>query len=103
MGLSQKSNSQEKERMRTSENDASQKNNFFPRNFFVQGGEIQAEQQSLVYLITSSWIPLQHTTSLSLIHTHTIGQGQARGMRTYHLKKSQYHEGPLFLRWLASL
>ena len=25
-------------------------------------------------------------------------QGQARGIWTYHLKKAQYHEGPLFLR-----
>ena len=25
-------------------------------------------------------------------------QGQARGKWTYHLKKAQYHEGPLFLR-----
>ena len=27
-----------------------------------------------------------------------FGQGQARGIWTYHLKKAQYHEGPLFLR-----
>ena len=25
-------------------------------------------------------------------------QGQARGIWTYHLKKAQYREGPLFLR-----
>ena len=25
-------------------------------------------------------------------------QGQARGIWTYHLKKAQYHEGPLSLR-----
>ena len=25
-------------------------------------------------------------------------QGQAGGIWTYHLKKAQYHEGPLFLR-----
>ena len=27
-----------------------------------------------------------------------LSQGQARGIWTYHLKKAQYHEGPLFLR-----
>ena len=27
-----------------------------------------------------------------------LKQGQARGIWTYHLKKAQYHEGPLFLR-----
>ena len=25
-------------------------------------------------------------------------QGQTRGILTYHWKKAQYHEGPLFLR-----
>ena len=27
-----------------------------------------------------------------------LNQGQARGIWTYHLKKAQYHAGPLFLR-----
>ena len=63
-----------KKRMRTTENDASQKITSFYETF-DQGGKIQAEQQSLVYLITSSWI--YHCkippAYLSLIHTHIIG------------------------------
>ena len=38
------------------------------------------------------------TVDVLIVLSGVFTQGQARGIWTYHLKKAQYHEGPLFLR-----